>query len=227
LNSNLDFVIRLTMAAVLGIILGLERELKRKPLGLKTCLVICVSSCLLTIVSIESATRYWHIGLSNNMPDPMRLSAQIVSGVGFLGAGVILRRNNEVISGLTTAAMVWSASGLGIAAGAGFYKEAFLGVFLIIISVEFVPIVIRKVGPTALREKELRLRLVVTDDVIDVVLDRLKEKGIQIENIQIKTQGELHHQLNIQIVVNRSTTPVEIYRYASTLPYVVGVEVQG
>ncbi len=76
---------------------------------------------LLTIVSIHSVQKYAVQGLTNM--DPMRLAAQIVSGVGFIGAGVILRRSNDMISGLTTAAMVWAASALGIASGAGFYTE--------------------------------------------------------------------------------------------------------
>jgi putative Mg2+ transporter-C (MgtC) family protein len=226
MNSQWEYLLRLAIAAVFGIILGLERELKRKPLGLKTCLVICVSSCLLTIVSIESATRFWYKGLSTNMPDPMRLAAQIVSGVGFLGAGVILRRNNEVVSGLTTAAMVWAASGLGIATGAGFFREAFVGVALIIISVEFMPIVIRKIGPAALREKEVHLRLVVAEDDIDSILRHLEEKQIHIENMQIRSHEKGYHLLNLQVIVNRSLHPVEIYREVSALPHVVGVEVQ-
>lgn len=74
-------------------------------------MVISVASCLITMVSIESVHVYSVPGHTNM--DPMRLAAQIVSGIGFLGAGVILRRSNDVISGLTTASMVWAASALG------------------------------------------------------------------------------------------------------------------
>ena len=101
------------MAAVLGIIIGLERELKQKPLGLKTCVVISVISCLITIVSIESADLYSKMN-SNIRTIGLRLTAQVISGIGFLGTGVILRRRNNVISGLTTAAIIWGASGVGV-----------------------------------------------------------------------------------------------------------------
>ncbi len=100
-----DLLLKLGLSAILGFAIGLERELKRKPLGLKTCLVISIISCLLTIVSIKAAYNLPHTDHMNM--DPLRLAAQIVSGIGFLGAGVILRRGNDSIAGLTTAAMIW------------------------------------------------------------------------------------------------------------------------
>ena len=140
-------LLKLGISAVLGLVIGLERELKRKPVGLKTSLVISIVSCLLTIVSIESAYSFPHNDKINITMDPLRLAAQIVSGIGFLGAGVILRRENASISGLTTAAMIWGAAGIGIAVGAGFFAEATAGVGLIIISVELVPFLMGLVEP--------------------------------------------------------------------------------
>src|SRR5699024_5233128 len=83
------------------LMMGLERELKRKSLGLKTILVISIVSCLLTIVSIQSAYIFQDSAFVDIRMDPLRLAAQIVSGVGFLGAGVILRRDDDTVSGLT------------------------------------------------------------------------------------------------------------------------------
>ena len=93
-----ETLIRLGLSAILGLVIGLERELKRKPVGLKTSLVISIVSCLLTIVSIESAYMFPGDDDVNITMDPLRLAAQIVSGIGFLGAGVILRRGNDTIS---------------------------------------------------------------------------------------------------------------------------------
>src|SRR5690625_5208428 len=95
LHLDVEMLVRLLLAAILGLLIGIEREMKRKSLGLKTILVISIVSCLLTIVSIQSsylfpASEYIEIRM-----DPLRLAAQIVSGVGFLGAGVILRRQDE------------------------------------------------------------------------------------------------------------------------------------
>ena len=153
ISLDLDILIKLGISAFFGMIIGLERELKRKPVGLKTSLVISIVSCLLTIVSIESAYKFPHDDQINITMDPLRLAAQIVSGIGFLGAGVILRRGNDSISGLTTAALIWGAAGVGIAVGAGYYLEAFAGVALLIISVEFVPLLFGLIGPKQLRQK--------------------------------------------------------------------------
>ena len=89
-NIDYDILLKLGVSAILGLIIGLERELKRKPVGLKTSLVISVVSCLLTIVSIESAYMFPESDNVKITMDPLRLAAQIVSGIGFLGAGVIL-----------------------------------------------------------------------------------------------------------------------------------------
>src|SRR6476620_4914318 len=161
-SLDIDILMKLGISAVFGMIIGLERELKRKPVGLKTSLVISIVSCMLTIVSIESAFKFPGSDELNITMDPLRLAAQIVSGIGFIGAGVILRRDNS-ISGLTTAAIIWGAAGIGIAVGAGFFFEAIVGVILLIISVEFVPGIISLIGPSVLRQKEILLNLVIED----------------------------------------------------------------
>ena len=101
-------------------------------------MIISVASCVLTIVSIQSAEYYAEIS-ANIRSDPMRLAAQIISGVGFLGAGVILHRHDDAISGLTTAAIVWASAGVGITSGAGFYLHALLatGLFLLAIKLSY------------------------------------------------------------------------------------------
>src|SRR5690625_960513 len=158
LNIDIEMLIRLLIAAILGLLMGLEREMKRKSLGLKTILVISIVSCLLTIVSIQSAYIFPASLFTEIRMDPLRLAAQIVSGVGFLGAGVILRRQDDTVSGLTTAAIVWGAAGIGIATGAGFYVEAVAVVALLLISVELIPLIIHRLGVKQLHLKEQYLR---------------------------------------------------------------------
>lgn len=130
--------------------MGLEREDKHKSLGLKTCTVISITSCLLTIVSIEFALNAYK-GTHFSGADPMRLPAQIISGIGFLGAGVIFQRGDDIISGLTTAAIIWTAAGFGIAIGAGYYLEVALGLILVHFTVRFIPSIMRKIGPASLK----------------------------------------------------------------------------
>lgn len=160
----LIILLKLAISMFVGLILGVEREAKHKPLGIKTCIVISVASCLLTIVSIQAAFDL-HDGGRFIRADPMRLAAQIISGVGFLGAGVILRRNNDVISGLTTAAIVWAASGFGIAVGAGYYYEVAIGLTVMIVSIKAFPYLIHKFGPKSIREQEMRVSFIVDDEM--------------------------------------------------------------
>src|SRR6185437_12259439 len=104
-----------------------------------------------------------------------------------LGAGVILRRENESISGLTTAAMIWGAAGIGIAVGASFYIGAIVGVILILISVEFIPFILSKLGPKKLFKKDVMIKIIIENrDSIDCVLSKLKEENIIVSRIRIK-----------------------------------------
>lgn len=221
-----EIFLKLGISAILGLVIGLERELKRKPVGLKTSLVICIVSCLLTIVSMESAYNAVP-GAVNITMDPLRLAAQIVSGIGFLGAGVILRRGNDSISGLTTAAMIWGAAGIGIAVGAGFYLESFVGVALLIFSVEFIPFIMKLIGPKQLREKEILLQLYVAErEQIDSLIDFIYEQNYILRKIRIKDLTDGNHHVNLQIAVNIKLKTTEVYNKISEQHGIQRVEIE-
>ena len=112
--APLDLTLRLLLAAGLGAAIGIERELRRKPAGLRTNILIAVGSALFTTVSVQLA------GISGT---PDRIAAQVVTGVGFLGAGAILHSGGSV-HGMTTAATIWVNAAVGMAAGAGQYAMA-------------------------------------------------------------------------------------------------------
>ncbi|WP_066260334.1 MgtC/SapB family protein [Neobacillus drentensis] len=226
-SVDIDILIKLGISAVFGLIIGLERELKRKPVGLKTSLVISVVSCLLTIVSIESAYMFPDSGDVKITMDPLRLAAQIVSGIGFLGAGVILRRGNDSISGLTTAAMIWGAAGIGIAVGAGFFIEAFAGVALLILSVEFVPFLMKIIGPKQLREKEVMLHLFIRDqNQIDKAISFLLEKNYIVRRLKIKDLDNGDHLVQILVAVDYREKTTDVYSSVSNLEGVQKVEIE-
>lgn len=226
-NIDYDILLKLGVSAIFGLIIGLERELKRKPVGLKTSLVISVVSCLLTIVSIESAYMFPASDDVRITMDPLRLAAQIVSGIGFLGAGVILRRGNDSISGLTTAAMIWGAAGIGIAVGAGFFFEAFVGVALLIISVELVPYVMKFIGPKQLREKEISLQLFIRDKIqIEDAISFIMERKYIIRRIRIKDLDNGDHLVQILIAVDYREKTTEVYDSVSKLAGVHKVEIE-
>ncbi|SEM59414.1 putative Mg2+ transporter-C (MgtC) family protein [Mesobacillus persicus] len=222
-----ETLIRLGISAFLGLVIGLERELKRKPVGLKTSLVISIVSCLLTIVSIESAYMFPGDEDVNITMDPLRLAAQIVSGIGFLGAGVILRRGNDTISGLTTAAMIWGAAGIGIAVGAGFYIEAIAGVALLIFSVEFMPFLMGWIGPRQLREKELALEFQVSNKKgISNVLEKLKNGKMSLKKVRIKDLEEGDQLVQLVITVNFRRRTTDIYEDVSSITEINRVKIE-
>lgn len=227
LSDNVLF--KLALSAIFGLIIGLDRELKKKPLGLKTCLVLSVSSCLLTIVSIESS---YTLQMTDSMRvDPLRLAAQIVSGVGFIGAGVILKRSNEAILGLTTAAMIWGASGIGIAVGAGYYIEASFALLVILFGVDIIPMVLRKVGPKALHLRELDVIVTVNerqseDDSLETTLSQFNEKNITIKTLKIRSTDEHYLQIQMRIEIDSKYSVTEVFRMIQHMDGVKDVDLR-
>lgn len=219
--SSIETFLKLLIAAALSLVIGLERELKRKPVGLKTSVVISTFSCLLTIISIESAyiaegSEYENVNITM---DPLRLAAQIVSGIGFLGAGVILKRGNDSISGLTTAAMIWGAGGIGIAVAAGFYLEATLAVLIVLLAIELLPPLMMKFGPSRLRLTEAHLKIYITGkENIKSVVDELKKSGLVIDEISITQPGKEHssgsayHKLEIRASYLQEKDTLDLYQ---------------
>lgn len=126
-----DVLLRIAVAGALGGAIGAEREWRERAAGLRTHLLVAVGSCVFTLVSAYA----WHnFTLGNGVSfDPTRIAAQIVTGIGFLGAGAIIRQGLSV-RGLTTAATLWVVAGIGMAAGAGYYKGAVIGTALVLFS---------------------------------------------------------------------------------------------
>jgi putative Mg2+ transporter-C (MgtC) family protein len=118
--SEMDITIRLGVAFLLGAIIGIERELDNQPAGLRTNIILVMGSALAMILSVSLAHVYQPVG---GMGDPARLAAQVISGIGFLGAGAILHAGVN-IRGLTTAATIWTMAVVGLAVGAGFFSAA-------------------------------------------------------------------------------------------------------
>jgi len=108
---ELEMAFRILLAAVLGGIIGYQRERADKSAGIRTNTLICVGAALFTVVSIYGF----------EAADPSRVAAGIVTGIGFIGAGSIIRRGGGIVEGLTTAATIWAVAGIGLAAGAGLY----------------------------------------------------------------------------------------------------------
>ncbi|HEV8252692.1 MAG TPA: MgtC/SapB family protein [Candidatus Limnocylindria bacterium] len=121
---ELELAGRMALGLVLGAVIGLERELHRQPAGFRTHSLVAVGAAIFTIISAY--------GFAGSIVDPTRIAAQIVSGIGFIGAGTILQHRGN-IRGLTTAASLWSVAAIGMAAGAGMVTIAVVGTVLILV----------------------------------------------------------------------------------------------
>lgn len=202
--NYVEVTIRLIIAIMIGAAIGMERETNHQSAGLRTNIVVCVSACLLTIIQKE--TSYMVIRMSMENPDLQsvlstdftRLTAQIVSGIGFLGAGAILTTRSDTISGLTTAATIWGVAGLGIAVGMGLYYLAIV-TCLIILIVLYVLKRIVKIGEL------FQLDIKVTDrSAIEKFNQFFKDHNLKTTDEDLKmlktTDGVIFH-LNYKIYI--------------------------
>lgn len=163
---RLDLLARLLLAAVLGGLIGLEREISGKPAGFRTNLLICVGATLLTELSIGMARL---ADPTQTNADPARIAAQIVSGIGFLGAGTIIQARGSVV-GLTTAATLWVVAAIGMAVGARAYVEAVGTTILVIAALIF----LGRVEDVLIRRRSERM-LQVTVEPDPTRVQELKE----------------------------------------------------
>lgn len=126
----LDILLRLLCAMLVGAVIGTEREYTHRPAGMRTHMLVALGACA---TMITSQLLFWMYRPYGAVPDPARLSAQVITGVGFLGAGTILREG-PTIKGLTTAASIWAVACLGVAAGGGYYAVALIGAACIMVT---------------------------------------------------------------------------------------------
>ena len=133
MGTEVEMVLRLLLATALGAAIGYQRERAGKPAGLRTHILICVGAALFTIASI------YGFGTAG---DSARVAAGVVAGVGFLGAGAIIRGGEGIVAGLTTASTIWAVAGIGLAAGAGLYLVSAVTTAIVLI-VLFLPSRIR------------------------------------------------------------------------------------
>ena len=134
-DIELDLILRIFVAALLGGAIGLEREYRSKEAGFRTHFLVALGSALFMVVSAYGFEEA--VALPGHRLDVSRVAAQVVSGIGFIGAGtIIFRKSENIVSGLTTAAGVWVVAAIGLACGGGMYKVAIASTFLVLIGLE-------------------------------------------------------------------------------------------
>lgn len=155
-NDEIDILIKLLLAAIAGALVGLERERHGRPAGLRTNILVSVGACAMMIISEAFYLKYGMLDTQSAVRfDPSRVAAQIVTGIGFLGAGVILKEGITV-RGLTTAASLWVVASLGMAFGMGYFTLGAITTALVLVSLVF----LKKLDP--LLKKDRYLTLTVT-----------------------------------------------------------------
>jgi putative Mg2+ transporter-C (MgtC) family protein len=182
----LEITWRLFLAAVLGGLVGWERERNNHPAGFRTHILVSIGSALIMLISIYGFKDF--INHPNARFDPARLSAQVVSGIGFLGAGTILRHGFSV-TGLTTAASLWVVSGIGLAVGTGFMFGAILTTVLVLVSLEL----LNRLENILIKKRQLRvLYMTVLDEPgkLGEIASSIAKKGGSIRKVDID-EGEI------------------------------------
>jgi putative Mg2+ transporter-C (MgtC) family protein len=225
MNSFIDFfnlyetqvVFRVLLAAIFGTLVGLEREHAHRPAGLRTHVLVCVGSCLVMLTA-QFTYNYYH-QFSPNM-DIARLGAQVISGVGFLGAGTIIRDGSSV-KGLTTAASVWAVACIGLATGIGFYLGTTVATIIIFIFLAYTRV--------SFDNNEATLTLTVDSenpkDTISAVQTELLKKSIKIDNFSVKALKNNVNKISFQVYIKDSTKHPEALNNIYSLPGVSSVDV--
>ncbi len=207
-----DLAFRLLLAAVLGAAIGIEREIHEHPAGMRTHLLVSLGAAIFTVVGI------YGFGGPGPGIDPSRIAAQVVSGIGFLGAGAILKYGTS-IRGLTTAASLWATAAVGLAVGAGSWIVGLVGTAIIVFSLWPLRMFIDRLG---LGHGRLRLRVTLARlDALASVTHELNARRVEI----LAMQTEQHHkiyELDLDLRVSPGTKTTDIVHAMSSLP---GVEV--
>jgi putative Mg2+ transporter-C (MgtC) family protein len=188
-DTNGQYLIRLLVAVVIGGLIGLEREYKGKPAGMRTNILICLGACLVMILSIETASR------AGPPADPGRIAAQVVTGVGFLGAGTIIR-SRVSIAGLTTAATIWFMAALGMVIGAGQFLWAVVAAALMVLTLTLLAGVEHRMAVS--RQLHV-LRLHVKGRNLAALREVLRKNRITADDLEVKRKAD-DVQLDIEYV---------------------------
>ena len=200
----LTVLIRLVLAMLLGGILGLERGRKKRPAGFRTYMLVCVGAALVMTTSQYILEQF-------NTGDPARLGAQVISGIGFLGAGTIIVTGRNQVRGLTTAAGLWAAACMGLAVGIGFYEGAIISCLMLLITLS----VFHKFDEY-MRKKSTIIDFFVEFDSIQCVgsfINLMREKSIRVSNIElsknkIQKDGTVAAVFTIELQVRRPHSEV-------------------
>ena len=221
-------LIRLMLALLLGGLLGLERIRKRRPAGIRTYMLVCIGAALTMMLGQYQAHMLqtdWRNSISTITPDISRFSAQVINGIGFLGAGTVLVTGRQEVKGLTTAAGLWACACMGIAIGAGFYECVLLAFVLIFLCNRVFPYI-----ETAIVENARNVNIYVEFESLDNVsqiLGCIKSVDTQIYEVDIdrgRQEQYIHPNATISLRLNKRRTHAKLMLALSELECIHTIE---
>ena len=226
--SCYDIVIRVASALLLGFVIGLEREMTNKYAGLRTNILVCLGACVFTIISIYGFPIVAISGVEYGTRDTARVAAQIVTGIGFIGGGTVLRHGATVL-GLTTAATLFVAAAIGMACGAGMYALAILGTILCIITLVTVRFFEQNVMKNSTKNtKRLKITLNCLNEHSTAIYDHIIDKYTGLKEISKKHSKSEENITKINVILDvQSKKPIQsMYKAFQDIEGIESVSIQ-
>lgn len=216
LLQNKEIIIKLILAAVVGGFTGYEREKSNQFAGFRTHILVSVGACITSVIALELFNKY--SGISTM--DPARLPAQVLSGIGFLGAGAILKNSNG-IRGLTTAAGIWATACIGIAIGYGQYVLGITAWLLVMATLY----IFKNIDKVISKRSQAILKATITNlDITSTVFNTIKASEIGIKNFQIVSRSNDTWELVFLIEYDKRIILEELINELKKINYVVNME---
>lgn len=208
-SMELTTLVRVFLAILLGFILGLEREMYKRPAGLRTHILVCIASCLIMLVSMY--------GFESG--DPARVAAQVVSGVGFLGAGAIMREDKgNGIKGITTAATIWMSAMIGLACGNGFYFGAILVTLCALIILTILRRFESKISASSKYKSKIFLTVKFEEDVLHNIRLKLQESDLVVDDLESKIVNvNKEKAIKISMTFEKNSSIDNLYNFVSKI----------
>ena len=197
--TTLEFIRRIIFSAFLGALVGIEREKNNRPAGIRTYLLVTTGSCVAMIIGIYTA--------QGTNVDPTRIGAQVISGIGFLGAGTILKYGDNIV-GLTTAAGLWVMACIGLAVGAGMYEISLITTVIIFLVLKYVPYIERRFF---YRRVLFHVSIKIPDDdnPMEFITNLIKEHELEIKAIDVNMDKRKNKIITLSLLANSDVVKVE------------------
>lgn len=220
-----EIIKRLVLSAVLGGLIGAEREVSNRPAGLRTHILVTLGSTLIMLISMDA----FYYGGNVPLGDPARIAAQVVSGIGFLGAGTIMRTGNNIV-GLTTAASLWVSAGIGLAIGSGYYVGAIVTSGIVLLTLMSLGVLEKR----AIRKKYRIIEVagVNRPGLIGNIGTLFGKHNISIRNIDILDEGLDENEGGIMKVAFLVKLPTSLdlndfYKEIYNITGIISVDIEG